>query len=334
MQTSNSDWIREAGKMGDVYSNSYCNIAASDAEDSLGTLFFRRDTSTILPEEINFEWHPKGPRTFLLYETECEEPLSTRPLHKRGWVLQEQLLAPRTLVFTKDQIRWECRFHEASETFPGGVPVSLNGEDLLQDSVPPRPRHLLKSMIVSAAPVYSSYDRSDYNKSPLHCFWLNWKEIVEEYTNRHLTVGSDKLTAIAGIASLLDRLFEVEGEPISNYIAGMWNVRFFTEYELCWTVGNQPNGNPSRRPICYRAPSWSWASVDGKITYHYKRNYDRTGDTQLAFVEDAKVVTVDGSATGPVESGWIKIRGPLMEYENGAYAPDDESLPHPGKSTG
>lgn len=40
---------------------------------------------------------------------------------KRGWVMQERLLSPRTLYFT-DQVMWECTELIANETFPGGVP--------------------------------------------------------------------------------------------------------------------------------------------------------------------------------------------------------------------
>jgi hypothetical protein len=40
--SKDSDWLREASMMGQVYSNSYCNIAAMDAEDSLGQCFFER----------------------------------------------------------------------------------------------------------------------------------------------------------------------------------------------------------------------------------------------------------------------------------------------------
>jgi hypothetical protein len=95
-------------------------------------------------------------------------------------------------------------------------------------------------------------------------------------------------------------------------------------------VGRQADGQPARRPKEYRAPTWSWASVDGKISYHYKRDYNLTGDTQLAFVENVMVITIDGSAAGPIKSGFIEIKGPLTEYKNGSYSSDDESIPHPG----
>ncbi|OCK73507.1 HET-domain-containing protein, partial [Lepidopterella palustris CBS 459.81] len=115
-----SDWMKEAGRMGAVYINSYCNIAASVAVDSLGTLFFERDATDIRPLEITLEWYSKGQLPFFLFEDCPKDTFRNHPLNTRGWILQEQLLAPRALVFAKDQIRWECRSKEACETSPGG----------------------------------------------------------------------------------------------------------------------------------------------------------------------------------------------------------------------
>ena len=51
------------------------------------------------------------------------------PVNTRAWVVQERLLAPRTLHFGRDQLFWECRTFEACESFPGGLPQSLQLED-------------------------------------------------------------------------------------------------------------------------------------------------------------------------------------------------------------
>lgn len=41
--------------------------------------------------------------------------------HKRGWVLQERLLAPRVLHFGKRQVDWECYQTQKSKRSPLGV---------------------------------------------------------------------------------------------------------------------------------------------------------------------------------------------------------------------
>jgi hypothetical protein len=44
------------------------------------------------------------------------------PVNKRGWVLQERLMAPRVLHFCHDQIAWECCGFDAAEGQPEGMP--------------------------------------------------------------------------------------------------------------------------------------------------------------------------------------------------------------------
>lgn len=46
------------------------------------------------------------------------------PLNRRGWVIQERLMAPRTLYFGKDRIYWECNEKLCNEYLPCGLLVS------------------------------------------------------------------------------------------------------------------------------------------------------------------------------------------------------------------
>lgn len=51
-----------------------------------------------------------------------------------------------------------------------------------------------------------------------------------------------------------------------EYISGLW--RKDIEYQLLWSVKDD---SLTYRPHIYRAPSWSWASVDGVISWeHWK----------------------------------------------------------------
>ncbi len=120
-----------------------------------------------------------------------------------------------------------------------------------------------------------------------------------------MTLEKDKLAAIAGLASV------IQSKTHDQYIAGMWNCRFFIEYDLCWRVSRRADDQLPFRPLKYRAPTWSWASVEGIISYRYKREHDIAGDTQLALVENVKVETFNDTATGPVKSASMQIRGPL-----------------------
>ncbi|KAI9693588.1 MAG: hypothetical protein M1820_009154 [Bogoriella megaspora] len=86
----------------------------------------------------------------------------------------------------------------------------------------------------------------------VHGFKDVWYEIVPQYSAGALTFPKDKLPALAGIAR------RVYDEAEDDYLAGMWRDHF--EAQLCWTVVE-----PSAHRPPWRAPTWSWASIDGKV---------------------------------------------------------------------
>lgn len=87
-----------------------------------------------------------------------------------------------------------------------------------------------------------------------------WWRLVLQYSKGALTKPRDKLVAVAGLARLVALLID------SDYLAGLWRTDM--PYALLWEIKHrrQSNGKPSERPLPYRAPSWSWASVGGEIS--------------------------------------------------------------------
>jgi hypothetical protein len=84
-------------------------------------------------------------------------------------------------------------------------------------------------------------------------FNRRWYELISAYTEGFLTVPTDKLIAIAGVAEL------VQTRSKSPYIAGLWSsVR--PELGLLWRV----KGTSGEMQMQHCAPSWSWASVEGR----------------------------------------------------------------------
>ena len=97
-----------------------------------------------------------------------------------------------------------------------------------------------------------------------------WFGTVQDYSQRKLTYGKDKLIALSGLAHDY-----AEREQRGKYAAGLWEVDMPSA--LLWRTHQYPpdmsqaiNADPClppQRPSAYRAPSWSWASVDGHIIY-------------------------------------------------------------------
>jgi hypothetical protein len=85
-----------------------------------------------------------------------------------------------------------------------------------------------------------------------------WLRIVERYSRTSLTQSKDELIALAWIAEQMSK--RIGG----HYVAGLWANRLAGQ--LLWRVETVYRYNkflyPSRRPTEYRAPSFSWASID------------------------------------------------------------------------
>ncbi|KAJ9424474.1 heterokaryon incompatibility protein-domain-containing protein [Fusarium oxysporum] len=83
-----------------------------------------------------------------------------------------------------------------------------------------------------------------------------WRQIVEWYSRCALTRPKDRLPALAGLASIIQRRFS------DDYLAGLWGFTFIED--LCWVAAD---GTETKKPPSPRAPSWSWASLDGAVIY-------------------------------------------------------------------
>jgi hypothetical protein len=99
VQGSKDDWMHEASLMSLVCSNARMNIAATPSRDGTGGLFRQRPLLHYLVINASGNNLPKG--SFLLTH---ETIWFTAHLNTRVWVLQEKLLAERTLHFACHQV--------------------------------------------------------------------------------------------------------------------------------------------------------------------------------------------------------------------------------------
>ena len=293
-QDSPEDWRCEAAQMGQVYENSLCNIAATGASNDEEGCFKDRDESLLRRCIIKSEWNNQKNGTWEIIANDFwDTRINRAPLNKRGWVMQERWLSPRVLHYGRDQILWECNELDACETYPGGLPKPLrHGRSGFKLDPETKKR--------------MGYWKEDYYKEPdpdsLHR--SIWSSIVSSYSVTTLTKGEDKLVAISGIAKRMQSLLDDE------YLAGLW--RKDLPCQLLWTVNDHDPAYfvPPTRPRPYRAPSWSWASVDAPVAGGGGYN-----DGIIITILDAVVTPVGADSTGQIKDGFIRLNGRIFPAE-------------------
>lgn len=162
--------------MSSIYGNSTVNLAASAGVDGMFSCLADRKISWRCEVNIRDSLYDCVPLTYNRFVDES-------PLTSRGWVMQERILAHRTLHFTVREIFWECDHSSASETF------------------------------VDKIPAISDFQR--WTAKALDS-GQGWKTLVESYSRCKLTFNTDKLVAISGLAQL------VKAKTGDEYIAGIW----------------------------------------------------------------------------------------------------------------
>lgn len=211
----------------------------------------------------------------------------------RAWCMQEYLLSPRALIFTPTTIMFRC----ISATQAVGNSLYY----WVSDREPRIPKSLFLPHTATVAPTPEKW-RDIHNA---------WTEVVEDYTRRTASVESDKLVACAAVAEQFHRALG------SDYLAGLWRSDTLLVH-LLWSVDLKNTDrlrSPHTRPAAYRAPSWSWAAIEGITSHRYPRDLS-LGDPQtvaLAEVAECSVTLEDPALSfGRVTDGALVLRGTLI----------------------
>lgn len=212
MQDSESDWLLHTEEMSLIYQNCYLNLSFAAAANPQEGAFRHRNTDVLQeccafsiipgarysfdtgiedPRSSDKKKSPAKKREFLkcsIFAPELDFTISTSdlPLSSRGWVVQERLLSPRVLHFTKDRIMWEC---EESASLHEALPHGILGTG--------------KPFDVTLQPF--NIDYLPGWKPNLHQVELfeDWNRIICKYSGCLLTYPEkDKLVAFAAVAQL------------------------------------------------------------------------------------------------------------------------------------
>lgn len=305
VQNDIQDWQHEAAKMASVYRDASIVIGASNAmADSEGFLHPRITGAALYDENFHISLLPQEPQRL----NAESEPVRREPLNSRAWTLQERYLPRRMISYGKTQVYWECSEMVASEE---GDCMPRDGDRL--------------GLVTKTAAIDKSIcgimGRSPGNIQDVNYF--NWYETVKEYARRHITKPADRLPALSGMARAIS---EVTGD---EYLAGIWKKGLIEGLLWCKAQNDLLLTQPE-----YRAPSWSWASLDGLINFTVYNFYDRCvwkymmADFEFtATYVDSFLEHIGEDSYGGIKDGWIRLKAPLFpitsvkNWEEVSYRP-------------
>jgi hypothetical protein len=150
----------------------------------------------------------------------------------------------------------------------------------------------------------SAYSTETWNSS-------TWQRLVENYSKTEATYEKDKLPALSGLAKTIQEMSK------DKYVAGLWRNTILDG--LIWKTRKPAFVH---RPTPYRAPSWSWAALNGEVawlrpliadpydgeSWNYEVQY-------VACFDDDHITTSRSNPFGEVACGYISIQGLLKSLD-------------------
>ncbi|KAF2657418.1 HET-domain-containing protein [Lophiostoma macrostomum CBS 122681] len=303
IQDQEDDWARHAEQMDKIYENALFVVAA--VSSPAGSVpFLGPDAPTNrqaygavdLTYTIKDEAGIDGP--IVATKVRRLDPrISSRwvhgPLEERAWAMQERYCAVRAIFFTREEVKWHCRVGTGCECYGALQPANDKWR-------PPRQKDL-------------SDDGGEVLKE--------WRDVVTMYSSRNLTYKTDRLPALAGIASRFHSSLQ------SKYVAGLWEVEI--PFNLSWyrrDLTDSSADTPLIPPSMENGvPTWSWASNFGICDWLWKYPTDDYGKVQLeSQVDIARINCVPSASNvfGALKPGsYIELHGRVVPavMESDAY---------------
>jgi hypothetical protein len=185
VQDSMEDMAHEVQSMYGIYQNCFISIAALEAGHSDEGLYACRDPLMYAECELA---RASKEQAIVIYSG-CPHPTFDRvpPLYTRGWVVQERILPPRTVILGRT-VGWECRETRQTEFRGAGHATPLS---------------TIKSDFFNA--IIESKGKLAATSDELGNIREAWARIFSEYLKTNLTFKSDRLAVISAVISAIRR---------------------------------------------------------------------------------------------------------------------------------
>ncbi|KAF4980558.1 hypothetical protein FZEAL_3453 [Fusarium zealandicum] len=250
IQGNLEDWEHESRLMAEVYSKAALTVIAGRSDDARNSFVINDLQPPAPPCEIRVDESSTASVFVGLRRSRMLGPVDSR-----GWCLQEKLLSRRMIIFGRDQLKFKC---QSCSVYEDGSTETLRADvDLHSLFIAPSPN------------LEAKRDR----------LLTKWDSILVDFSKRRLSNPHDIFAAIASIAAPMSKAIE------SRYLAGLWDCDMVRG--LLWKPGYQLNAKfrtePTTRPAStrlapgpvIRAPSWSWAAIQGPVLHMGRSEWRR-----------------------------------------------------------
>ncbi|KAL2046410.1 hypothetical protein N7G274_001857 [Stereocaulon virgatum] len=243
-EAARQDMQQELAIMDQVYKNATMTIVAACAQSA--TDDFLKDRSESGESCFDIPCRLSLERFFVVHIQEHMMYDDRRePINARAWTFQEELLFPHLLIYASHTLQWQCR------TLTCNLGGSYHAPSLSAAPRLPSPQKLLLE------DPERNYAHGQMRPYIPHHILQHWLRIVSAYATRKSSLPSDKLPALSALAAFYAPVFG------PDCYAGIW-ARSAVQ-QLCWRIPDSRRF--FTRPTQYRAPSWSWAALDGPIYF-------------------------------------------------------------------
>ena len=285
IQDSDEDKLLEISNMGSVYAMAFLTISATNANHAYeGFLQNPNEQGKIV--ELPYLCPNDTVGTIYLRPAGWFR-MRSEPLNQRAWAFQERLLSPRLLNYTSLHVSWKCRTAKHDR-------VDSEGHDFDGSKYADRVSSIMNL-------VHGQSQLALQEEEILEI----WGWVLEEFTWRSLTVKTDRLPAIAGIAAYF------QGALGDEYYGGLW--RRHLPRSLLWIGSRHAYSEDTKygRPIArLSAPSWSWAATDRLVSSKHMWNYADC-DWTLQVMDCRVTLALPGDPFASVTGGVLTVKARL-----------------------
>lgn len=241
-----------------VYENAILTVVALSGNNAAAGLAGIRPRSSSRHNHgrQNLFHRAHGTRSIAIGRISLREQIQYSHWNTRGWTYQEQLLSPRKLYFSCDEVFYEC----LCETRREGYADDESKKVSLRAGAPWYSRNIRTDPESMAYTVSVPHSRQlGEPHSDLHD--QNSRNIVSSYTRRSLTESGDILNALTGV---YHKYYPGSQYPEMNAFQGIPTKCFLTS--LLWYTSSH---HCEKRTMVngFRPSTWSWISRIAAIDF-------------------------------------------------------------------